>query len=276
MTVQSPQEIAQLVEFGEARAYADMYQAVPPDSADELGLRLMETGSASARLFGSLNMVLFNAVVGLGVIEPANEEMVETIIDFYRPASVSFFVQLSPVAQPAELGQWLENRGFVTRDSWVKMYRNVEPPPPVQTDLEIRRIGPDLAATYSEVALRAFGFPPQAQIVSPLLTSIVGRRGWTCYLGYDGDMPVSTAALYVDGDVGWCGVGATLASHRGRGGQGAMFAQRIRDAVDLGCKWIITETGEETPEHPNPSYRNMVRMGFELAYKRRNYLFKVG
>ena len=50
------------------------------------------------------------------------------------------------------------------------------------------------------------------------------------------------------------------------------MAQRIRDGMALGCRWLITETGEDTPEHPNPSYHNMLRTGFKLAYHRANYM----
>lgn len=74
------------------------------------------------------------------------------------------------------------------------------------------------------------------------------------------------------GDVGWLGFGATLESHRGQGSQSAIFARRIRAAADLGVKLLITETGEELPDRPNPSYRNMLRAGFRLAYPRQNWL----
>ena len=46
-----------------------------------------------------------------------------------------------------------------------------------------------------------------------------------------------------------------------------------RDARAQGCRWAITETGEETEEEPvNHSYRNMLRAGFRLAYARRNWV----
>jgi hypothetical protein len=78
--------------------------------------------------------------------------------------------------------------------------------------------------------------------------------------------------MFVKDDVGWLGFGSTLESHRKRGGQGAMFERRIQDGLLLGCKWFVTETGEDTPEDPNPSYHNMLRTGFELAYLRPNYV----
>ena len=93
-------------------------------------------------------------------------------------------------------------------------------------------------------------------------------------MGFDGDTPVSTAAMRIADGVAWFGFGATSESHRGRGGQSAMFARRLRDARDAGCRFAIVETGKETAEDPNPSYRNMVRSGFQLAYFRHNWVRK--
>jgi hypothetical protein len=68
-------------------------------------------------------------------------------------------------------------------------------------------------------------------------------------------------------------MGATLTQYRNRGGQSALLAARIEDAIAAGCRYLVTETWEEhPPESINPSYHNMLRMGFELAYARANYL----
>ena len=50
------------------------------------------------------------------------------------------------------------------------------------------------------------------------------------------------------------------------------MARRIEDGRALGCRWFVTETGEDTPERPNPSFRNMLRSGFALGYHRANYM----
>jgi hypothetical protein len=36
---------------------------------------------------------------------------------------------------------------------------------------------------------------------------------------------------------------------------------------------MIAETAEEKPDKPVASYRNMRRMGFEIAYLRPNYIY---
>ncbi len=267
------QELANLVEFGEGNAWADMYLCGLP-IVEELGLRVEHFGSAVARRMGSINMAFFNSVIGLGVNEPATEEIVDAIVAFYGEVSVEFMVQLSPAAQPSALPGWLESRGVKRSRSWVKVFRGVEPPPEVVSDIRIEQVGPDLAQAFAETAFTGYEFPPFLRPIMPWIQAQIGRPGWLHYLGFDGDMPVSTGGLYVRDGIGWLGYGATLPSHRRRGGQGAMFARRITDAIAQGCRWLVTETGEETPEEPNPSLHNMLRMGFEEAYLRPNFVYR--
>jgi len=103
----------------------------------------------------------------------------------------------------------------------------------------------------------------------------VGREGWRHYVAWDGDQPVATGALFVKGKMGWLGFGTTLETHRQRGAQGAIMAQRIQDGIALGCTHLISEAVEDTPEQPNPSYHNMVRTSFKLAYLRTDYVLNV-
>jgi len=271
----SPEEIARLVEFTEADAYEDIYRSAPPDVAEQLQLGLRRFGSARARLMGSVDATLFNAVVGLGLQEPATERMVDDIVAFYEPYGMRFMVQISPLSQPSELAGWLEARGFKYRDHWVKMYRGLEPPPMVSTDLQIRVVGTGEADVFADTVMKGFEFPASMSALADLVAAGIGTPGWRHYLAYDGQTPVATGGLYVRDGVGWCGYGSTLREYRRRGAQGAMFARRIADGIELDCKWLETETDTETPDRPSPSYRNMVRSGFMLAYDRPNYVWGI-
>jgi GNAT superfamily N-acetyltransferase len=77
--------------------------------------------------------------------------------------------------------------------------------------------------------------------------------------------------VYVDADVAWLGLGATLTHARGRGGQTALLSRRIDHARELGARWCVSETGEDTASNPNPSHRNMVRTGFRVVWSRENW-----
>jgi hypothetical protein len=135
--------------------------------------------------------------------------------------------------------------------------------------MRVEQISVEYAPAFGEIALAAFEMPP---MLLPFMNCNVGKPGWVHYLGFEGREPVAAAAMFVSGEVAWLGMGCTLESYRGRGAQSAMFARRIADGLQAGCKWFVTETGEDTPESPNPSYHNMLRAGFKLAYLRPNYV----
>jgi GNAT superfamily N-acetyltransferase len=110
--------------------------------------------------------------------------------------------------------------------------------------------------------------------VRPWLAATVGRASWQHYLAFDGEIPVAGAALFVRQGLGWLGIASTLPTHRGRGAQSALIARRVHDAIELGCSFMAVETAEDHPERPNPSFRNVVRFGFEVAYQRPNFLWE--
>jgi hypothetical protein len=65
----------------------------------------------------------------------------------------------------------------------------------------------------------------------------------------------------------------TLSDYRGLGAQGALVTRRLNDAIDSGCTMAVVETAEDTPDKPSPSFRNMLKYGFDLAYHRANYVY---
>ncbi len=68
------------------------------------------------------------------------------------------------------------------------------------------------------------------------------------------------------------GFAATLKDQRGRGAQAVVLARRIRDALGLGVRLMVTETGTAVDGEPQHSYRNIERAGFEAAYVRQNWI----
>ena len=75
----SDEDIAQFVEFSEGEAYADLFRAAPAD----LRFRTERIGSALALVAETLDIMLFNRVIGLGMHEPATEAMVDAIVTCY-------------------------------------------------------------------------------------------------------------------------------------------------------------------------------------------------
>ena len=272
--------IAFWCEIAEAMAIADLYRAMAESPTNEYRATLGEVAGLEIGSLAALNMGFFNRVVGLGVNRPAKPEDIDAVLDFYAGlGQTNVTIQMAPHALPANLPAWLVDRDFVRGRSWAKVWRETADPPTVDTSLRIEEIGPDQAGPFSSIVATAFELPAAGAAAEATL----GRRGWHQYLGFDGSVPVTAAAMFIvapkgaaggpgqGANVAWLGFGATLPEARGRGGQSAMFTRRLADAAQLGCRIAITETGEDTPDEPNPSYHNMIRTGFRLAYLRPNY-----
>lgn len=270
MSTLPPLQLAALNEFGEANAWADYYRCAPAEFARKFRVEAKRLGSVWVTMIPELDWTFFNRIVGLGIGAPATEAMLDDAIALLQKAGCkNYMAQVSPLAQPAGLAGWLERREFVRGRNWAKVYRGDEPAPTASTSLRVEAIGAEYASAFSEIVQTTFEIPPELR---PMVSGIIGKPGWYPFLAFDGEQPVSAAALNVSGGVGWLGFATTLESHRKRGGQSALFARRIEAGLDLGCKWFVVETGEDTPEAPNPSYRNMIRAGFKLAYLRPNYV----
>lgn len=264
--VLSAAELADLVEFTEARAFADMFRAAPAS----LDMYVEESDECVAFFAPSLDVLLFNRVIGLGVRVHAAKSNVHSLAKQYRASGVkNHGIQLSPEAEPGSLRDWIAESDLQRRDSWTKVYRDAEPLDLIPTDLRVEQIGHAQADVFGETACAGFGMPPE---LKSMMSGCVGKHGWLHYVAWDHVTPAAVAALYVNDGVGWLGVATTLPQFQRRGAQGALMSRRILDGIDLGCHWFVTETGEDTPENPNPSFHNMMRTGFKVAYDRPNFM----
>lgn len=268
--VPTPGEIARLCERLDAEATAAQFEAADEATRRALGLGMVRRDRVMAMWATGLDVLAFNRVVGLGLDAPADPASVGVFVEAFVVSGVRrFMVQLSPEARPQGLGAVLEARGFTHHNNWVKLWRDVSPIDPGPSTVRVVQIERERAAEFARVLGTGFGFP---EALAPWSAATVGAATWRHYLALDGDTPVATGALFVRGGAGWLGMAATLASHRGRGAQSALIARRVADAAALGCRLVVTETAEETPTRPAPSYRNMTRLGFRVAYLRPNFV----
>ncbi len=141
----------------------------------------------------------------------------------------------------------------------------------LKTELEVKKIGQNHAGDFADLVTRNFGFPAEMKC---LFKSVIPLKNCSYYVTFDNKKPVGAGCVYFSRDTAWIGMAVTEESYRGKGSQGAILKARIDEARERGCKWISVETAEETSEHDAPSYRNMLRYGFRLLYKRPNYVFE--
>ena len=250
-------------ELAELEAMRSLFAWWPQAHVAELG------GATCTALETVPRSAMFNRALGLGLAEPATDEGLDAIAAFFRRHGVSYAVALAPGAEPGDLPERLERHGLARGHAWQKFTRDTGLAPDVSSELRVERVGPERAAAFADAFTRAYGTP---RVVQPLLERLPGLRGWHCFVAFAGDAPAATGALYVTADIGWLGIAGTLPELRGRGAQSAIIAARIETARASGCTIVVTETGVPVDGDAGPSYRNLVRAGFEPAYVRENYL----
>jgi GNAT superfamily N-acetyltransferase len=260
-------------EMIEEAAETDWFRAATPAIVASTGLKVEDMGSARIYLMPQVDVLVFNRAVGIGIAKPATEDDIDRIVARYQELGVPrFLVPISPAAKPDSIAVWLEARGFRRHNAWVKLHRETERVPEIATKgLRIEEIGPERALEFGKVVQAGFSM---TDVAGEWAALTVGRMGWRHYLAKDGETAVGSAAMYARGAWAWFGLAATLEEARGRGAQSALIARRITDAYAAGVRWLSIETAEDTPERDAPSFRNVVRQGFRVAYLRPNWLWK--
>jgi GNAT superfamily N-acetyltransferase len=219
----------------------------------------------------SIDNFWFNRVLGLGRDLTLSRAALAEQIEAYGAARLSrFFVHLCEDPRPAELPAWLEALGVPRyHRSWHQLGRGRDAALPVaNTTLRVRPATAEDEPALAELFALGFHLPP---LGAQAFASVLGRRGWHCCVATEGELVVAAGLLFVAGDAGYLGGGVTRPEHRGRGAQLALLVERCRLALDLGCRHIVSETGEPVEGEPQHSHRNMERCGLRVLAKRHNY-----
>jgi GNAT superfamily N-acetyltransferase len=244
----------------EARISLAAYRCLYPGAVELGSVTVMRAAAAPAS-------PMLNQIVGLGVDEPATEDALDAALAAMGD-DVSCYVAVFPGARPAELIDWLSERGLEPGWGWMTFRRGLDEAPEHPTALRLVRVGPAEAQAFGHIAATGYGLPEAA---APWAAGAY-EAGWDCWLALDGDEPAAAAGLYAAEGVGYLGFAATLPEHRGKGAQSALLAARIRHARELGCDVLVTETGERRDDLPSSSYRNILRAGFTEVAVRANWL----
>lgn len=248
-----------------------LHAAVPDALRSKLGLACEQIGTALVSIAARLpaSGIVVNRAIGLGVTGSERAETVAAIVERYRKAGVKrYFVHVHPEARPPELRQWLLDRGLEKARGWMKFTRGREAPPRVESAVVVRPARPEDMDAFGRIASAAFDLGEEA---AEWLAYLDRAQHWRAYVSVVDDEIAGTGGLFVRDGIGWLDFGATAPRYRGKGAQSALLRQRIVDALDLGCRLIVTATGEAVEGDPQHSYSNIKKMGFREAYLRENY-----
>jgi GNAT superfamily N-acetyltransferase len=253
----------------ERNAWEDLARAAPPPFAAAIGLETRQMGGALFFAAAKIPQFQFNWLAGAGLGGDDGACIGEAVARFGDVGQTKFIVQIAPGPNAAQMETLARVAGLQASPlSWAKFCRETQNAPDVATSLSIREVDVEDRNVFAESAIAGFGMPAPMAL---WLSQIVGRPHWHAYASFEGDTPAGAAALYVDGDFAWLGIGATRPEMRRKGGQSALLARRIADAAKYGARHVVTETGVPQEGQPAPSYRNILSCDFRVAYVRPNW-----
>ncbi len=190
------------------------------------------------------------------------------ILDVFRDSGVErFFFWLSPNPQDEEISGWLQDNRLTPfkGTTYPTLIRTVEPVPPFQTPLDVRRVSRGEVEENRDAVVRIFDPWP-----SSFFFESIEQSGFEHFMAYEAGAPVSAAILACDGDFAYLGWAGTAEAHRKKGGQNALIRARLNRAAELGCRLASSETLAML----KTSLGNLQRNGFETVYHKRVYVWE--
>jgi hypothetical protein len=227
-------------------------------------------GRAAALASRAANIVAVNRAIGFGFERRLDRAQLEEIRAFYREQKKArWFLECSPHASIDMAA--VEDAGGEIGGTLVKLAANLTdladlPAPRV----DIVNASRSDASTFMDLVGTQLGVPEELRFG---IVSTIGEPRWHFYFVVLDGQPVAGAAMFIQGDGAWLGNAGTLPEYRNRGAQAALLVRRVQDARRAGCRWASAEAFPETGE-PNPSLRNMKRLGLREMYHRPWYRFQ--
>jgi GNAT superfamily N-acetyltransferase len=256
------------LEQAEHDAWEDQYRVCPADVAAGLGLTAERIGRALYLQARAIPLTQFNRLCGLGFEEA--DEAIRAGLQRFRAAGIAqAWFQVAPGPHQASIERRLREAGLTLHQRrWVKFWRPAEPAPCVTTEIKIVEVDHSSASVFADAVRAGFGMPPA---LTPWLEALPGRDGWHSFLALAGDEPAGGGAMRIADGIAWLGIGAVRPEHRRKGAQSALLAARIAAGLALGVEGFTTETGRPLPGEAGPSFANIQRAGFQIAYDRPNW-----
>ena len=184
----------------------------------------------------------------------------------YAEAGVEhWFAEIGPGAEPGEIEMAMHVIG-ARRVPYVRYPVLARAPAEAArpaTTLEVRPVGAEEAA--ARVAeIDAIWDRPGA---SGAAANAAGREGYALVGGFADGRAVAMGMLLVAQTgglrMGYLASGGTSAAYRGRGGQSAIIAERVRIAREMGCDVCVSETVSAVETSEN----NLLRAGFARVFE---------
>jgi hypothetical protein len=268
-------QIAARIEGAEARAWADLYAAAPPEFAARAGVATREVAGARVLRWAASGRRYFNRAVGLGVVQPATPEALDEIIRWYAEAGISMFLlQSLPHCQPADYERWLLDAGLEPFDEQDRVYRGGEPLTapaalPPEREFAINRVGREDADDWVHFLERVYRLD-----TGPWLHELYDRPGWHQYIVREGGQIVGARGMFIGQDgIAWLGMDGPVPGVQGDdyGPDAALCSAMVAEGLRRGASMFITDIEAPSDAMDTPAYAYFGELGFRRPYVRTHY-----
>jgi hypothetical protein len=258
-------------ELLEATVWAELHGRFGVEAGENVAT-VRRWGRATGLASRTANIVAVNRAIGFGFERPLDRGLLEEIRAFYQgQGKARWFLECSPDAS-IDIAA-LQATGGAVGGTLVELAADlselVELPAP---RVDVMRASRSDAPLFMDLVGAQMGVPEELRYG---IVSTMGEPGWHFYFAVIDDQPVAGAAMFIEREGAWLGLAGTLSEYRNRGAQTALLLRRMQDAKRAGCRWISSEAFPEAGA-PNPSLRNMKRLGLRELYQRPWYRFQEG
>ncbi|PYS99740.1 MAG: hypothetical protein DMF63_10240 [Acidobacteria bacterium] len=269
--IYSDKVLSQKLELTEARANIDFVES-RAKLEPEIGATWIEIGGARAMFDGAQSPC--TQTFGLGLFDEITGERLDEIEDFFRSRGAPVFHEVSPLADPAII-PLLNSRGYRPIEMSTVLFRELEHGVPPSGPAEPEgRLKPRLKTRIIEdneadlwAATSAVGWSTEMDGLADFMFSF-GRvsarsEGSYPFLAELDNKPVAAGMLFMSDDACILAGASTILEARNQGAQNALFAARLKFAVEHGCRLAMMSSMPGSQ-----SQKNAQKNGFEIAYTR--------
>jgi hypothetical protein len=264
---------AAAIEAAEARAWADMYAAAPPEYARAAGVRTREVAGALVLSWAATGRRYFSRAIGLGVAAPATPEALDRILDGWAEEGISaFLLQSLPDCAPAAYEGWLRERGLRPFDVQERVVRGGEPLgplPALERELVVERVTGESAEEWSEFLQRVYRLD-----TGRWLHELHDRPGWHQYVAREDGAIVAARGAYIGPDrTAWWGMDGPVPGVMWDDYEpdAALCAFMVRDGLARGARAFIADIEAPSPALDTPAYATFASLGFRRPYARTHW-----
>ncbi len=252
-----------IVEQSEIDALEDRLAGVKSLNDNAMGVELKRFGNAVAFSVKNIPGPSYNTVKG---ISGENIDGVGEIIEFYSSRGIPPRFEVTPGNASGDLFRKLSTLGFYQSGFHTSLYRSLSsddsPQAVKQNNIQIEEIGLEDFDIFGELYTKGFGMPVAFKdFVTANNRVLAESDDWTFYLARVEGHPAGIAVLFRKNDVATLAASATVPEYRNRGVQTALIQNRIQQAIDEGCQFIIGQAA-----FGSVSQMNMERAGLKVAY----------